>query len=213
VAALIAPAATAAATGSAPAITAAKAKKLARAGVLTAADMPGYTGTRNPYDPTDAADDKAFYACLGAKVPTYVARNRGASYEKGPRSMDSSSYVLPSVKAAKADLKASTSAKVPGCMKQALKRSVEREGATVRSVTVKKVPVTVAGADGAFAYRIVLDAQVDDILIRIAGFQVGVLVGQTEISLSPTVVNGPPSGLKKAATLGATLVKRVRAAS
>lgn len=213
-AALLSPTA-AVATGNAagqPAVSKEKAQKLAKAGVLTKKDMTGFTAEKNTADPTDAEDEAWYYACLGGKgVPTYVARNHGFSYSKGAQTLDSSADVVKSAKIGKADFKLVAGKKAPGCMKKAFARGLEREGGAIESVKIKKIAVDVEGADLAIGYRYDILASIQGVLIRLVGHDLYVLVGPTEITLSPGRFDGKMPGLAKSEALAEKLVARVKA--
>lgn len=203
------------ALGSGYAVTAigkAKAKKLAKAGVLTQADLKGYTFEAKTVDPADAADEKSFYKCIGAKAPSYLARNEGASFTKGSLTIDSSADVASSVTAAKADLKAIKSTKAPACFRKSIVDLLKRSGATVQSVSVKRESATVKGGDGVSLLHIKAVADFGGTTLKLDGYLLSILVGQTEITVSPGRFDGKAPSLKQATTLAQLVVKRVRAA-
>lgn len=189
-----------------------QAKKLAKAGVLTTKDLPGYTAEALTEDAGDVADEKAYFKCLGAKYPTFLARNLGLTYSKGELNIDSSADVASSVSAAKADLKAIKSSKAPACYKKGITAFLKRTGFTVKSVSVERSSVTVKGADGATAFHIRAEIQFQDMLFRLDGYDVSVLVGQTEITVSPGRLDGKAPSLKQSVALAEKVAKRVRAA-
>lgn len=191
-------------------ISKAQAKKLAKAALVKARDLPGYECEANTAEPTDAADEAALYACLGVKVPKYAAENLGATYSSGAVVIDSASSVVATVKAARKDFKAVTSKKAAGCFKQQFENSLERDGFEVESLSVKKVPVTIAGADGAFAYRYSVRAGAEGQHVHLIGYQLGVLVGQVEFQVSPARFDGAKPSLKQSRKVAAGIVKRVR---
>lgn len=84
--------------------------QLAKAGVLKRSDLPGFSAQSTKAEPEDAADERALYKCLGAKVPTFAARNLGLVFTKDAVQIDSSADVLTPVSKAKADLKLQASA-------------------------------------------------------------------------------------------------------
>lgn len=200
-----------AADTSVAAISKDRAKKLAKAGVLTKTDLKGWTQEAAESDPDDAADTKAYYKCLGAKVPTYLAKNKGYSYSKDPVIIDSSAQVVSSVTAANADLKAIKSSKAPACYEKQLTVAIERAGAKVKSMSVKAVTVSVKGADGAHAFQIKAVLDFGDQLATLNGYDLSVLVGQTEIAVSPGRYDGKSPTLKQSTDLAAVATKRVRA--
>src|SRR4051794_26687741 len=58
-------------------LTAAQAKIAAAAGVLTRADLPGYSSQVQKQDATDVATERSGRACLGLPTANYSARNFG----------------------------------------------------------------------------------------------------------------------------------------
>lgn len=189
-----------------------QAKKLAKAGVLTKADLPGYSAEAQTEDAGDVADEKAYFKCLGAKYPAFLARNLGYTYTKGELNIDSSADVASSVSTAKADLKAIKSSKAPACYKKGIVAFLKRSGFTVKSASVERSAVTVKGADGATAFHIRAEILLGDMAFKLDGYDVSVLVGQTEITVSPGRLDGKEPSLKQSVALAEKVAKRVRAA-
>lgn len=179
--------------------------------MLKKSDLPGFTAEPSTAEPEDAADERAFYKCLGVKVPKFAARNLGIAFTKGDLEIDSSVDVLTTVSKAKADMKLGASKKAPRCLKQVLITILEREGAEIETVSVKPVAVKVKGADIAAAYRYAAVATIQGTPLRLDGYSVTVLVGQTEISVSPGIFNGPKPSLKQSVALARIAAKRVAA--
>lgn len=191
------------------AVTKAKAEKLAKAGVLTKNDLKTFRSEANEGDSTDY--EASLYECLGAKVPTYVAKNPGRTFEKRALTIDSSAYVVNTKKAAKADFRAVMTKKGDNCIARSFRAAFEQEGATVDSVKVRRFAVSVAGADVAFGQRYTMSGSFDGFPFVVAGLSVNALVGQTELSVGPTRYDGKDPNLTQAQSLIAKLVKRVRA--
>lgn len=196
----------------AAAIGKAQAKKLAKAGVLTKADLKGYTSEAQPVDRAEAADERAFYKCVGVKAPSYLARNVGVSFTKGSLTIDSSADVASSVTVAKSDLKAIKSTKSPACFRKSILALLERSGATVKSVSVKRESATVKGADGVSLLHIKAVADFGGTPLKLDGYLLSVLVGQTEITVSPGRFDGKSPSLKQSTALAQIVIERVRAA-
>jgi hypothetical protein len=193
------------------AIKPAKAQRLATAGVLTAKDMPGFTATAQSAPAHWTADQRAIYKCLGAKIPTYAVRNFGTAFTADPMEVDSSADVISTVAAAQADMAALTSGKATGCVKQQLVRVLKRAGATINALTVKRIEVTVKGADAVFAYRYTVKFTLNRTQAKLVGHEINFLVGQTEIDLSPHIYNAPQPSVDTTLILAKRLAKRVRA--
>lgn len=192
-----------------PVITKAKAEKLAKAGVLTRNDLTTFRSEVNEGD--SAEYEASLYKCLGAKVPTYVAKNPGRTFEKRALTIDSSAYVVNTKKAAEADFKAVMTKRGDSCIARSFRVAFEQEGATVDSVKVRRFAVSVAGADIAFGQRYMMSGSFDGFPFVVLGLSVNALVGQTELSVGPTRYDGRDPNLTQAQSLIAKLVKRVRA--
>ena len=190
-------------------ITKAKAEKLAKAGVLTKNDLRTFRSEVNEGDSPEYA--ASLYECLGAKVPTYVAKNPGRTFEKRALTIDSSAYVVNTKKAARADFKAVMTKTADRCIARSFRVAFEQEGATVDSIKVRRFAVSVAGADIAFGQRNTMSGSFDGLPYVVVGLSINALVGQTELSVGPTRYDGRNPNLTQAQSLVAKLVKRVRA--
>lgn len=195
-----------------PTITKTEAQRLSKAGVLTKSDLPRYEVARNTRDATDKQYDIALYKCIGVRAPSYLVRNPGRSFTLGNLSIDSSADVLGSVKQATADMKAVGSKKGAACYESIFRELFAKQGADVDSVSVKKIPVTVANAPQAFAFRITAVFSFEGNPVMLDGLLVAARAGQTEIVVSPGRFGGGPPSLKQARALVNKLAKRVDAA-
>lgn len=194
-------------------LTAATAKALAAAGVLTKADLPGYTTAAQEHDASDDQTDAALAACLGVPTPTYLARDFGTAFTKGELEIDSSVDIATTAAAAKDELTAYTSAKAPTCVKQTLTAVLAKSGITVTSFTATPQPVTVSGSDTSFGYALTLAGTTQGQTINLSGYEAGALVGQAEVSLSTIASSQDAITLPQVTALLTTAVGRVRAAS
>lgn len=192
------------------AITRTEAQQLAKAGVLTKSDLPKYDVERRTRDASDDEFDAALYACLGAKVPKYLARNPGRSFILGALTIDSTADVLTTARAAKADFSRLKSKKGPACYQKVLGEFLGRF-AEVQSVTVKRVPVVVANAQDAFAYKVNAALLIDGDELTLDGYLLSARVGPTEIIVSPGRFNGGSASLKQTKSLANKVAKRVAA--
>ena len=193
-----------------PGITKAEAQRLARAGVLTKSDLPKYDVQRSTRGAMDDEFDAALYACLGAKVPTYLARNPGRSFTLGALTIDSSADVLTTTRQAKADFSRLKSKKGPACYQEVLNEFLGRLG-EVQSLTVKRVPVVVANAQDAFAYKVDAALLIEGEQLTLAGYLLAARVGPAEIVVSPGRYNGGSASLKQTRSLANKVAKRVGA--
>ncbi|MGQ0466178.1 MAG: hypothetical protein ACT4QG_12740 [Sporichthyaceae bacterium] len=198
-----------AAAQAAPTISKTKAQQLAKAGVLVKGDLKGYAAEKTTADPTDAADEKALYTCLGATVPKRAARNLGVAYSKDSLSINSSADVIDSPAAAKKDLAAIKSKKAAKCFQQQFATILERSGVTVQSLSVTPVNISVASASDVAGYRIRGDIRFTDIATRIDGYFLGILVGQTQLSLTSTRFDNGAASRRQIAALAEVVAKRV----
>ncbi len=201
---------TAAGTTTPAGAAAATAAKLAEAGVLRPADMPGFTvTTRQPQDV--AAAEKGLYTCLRTPRPGYVSRDPGNVWSKGTLQVTSAGDVLKSAAAAKQGLAAAQSARGPKCFAEFLLAGLVRPASDTTAVA-EKVPVSVPGADGAFAVRLELTVTDANGPTTFTGYLVGAVVGAVQISVWSLVKNGPGQTLKDIAGLADVAADRVRAA-
>lgn len=205
------PAGAASAAPTAATITKTEAQKLARAGVLTRSDLPKFDVTRDIRGAEDDEFDARFYRCLGVKMPKYLVRDPGRSFDLGSLSIESSADVLATVRQARADIKAVGSKKGATCFQQLLLEAYAEQGTEVQSLSIKKIPVTVANADQAFAFRLQATFSFEGDPVLVDGLLLGARVGQTEISLAPGRFGGGTPSLKQARALVNKLAKRVAA--
>jgi hypothetical protein len=191
------------------AVSTATAKKLSKAGVLTKSDLKGYTTSAQQETASDEKIEAALYKCLGVKVPKYVTRNFGTAFTSadGALEIDSNADVAKSAAAGQSDVKALKLSRAPGCVKKYFQASIAEAGGSFSSLSVKLVKVSVSGADAVAAFHVVGAAGP----IKLNGYQLAVLAGQTEINVSPVRYDGKDPGLKQATALAKTVVKRVKA--
>lgn len=192
------------------ALTKTEAKQLAKAGVLTRSDLPNYDVERGTRDAADDEFDAALYACLGAKVPKYLARNPGRSFTLGALTIESLADVLTTPRQARADFSLLKSRKGPLCYQKVFGEFLGRLG-EVRTLTVTRVPVVVANAQDAFAYRVDAAFVIDGDELTLAGYLLAARVGATEVIVSPGRYNGGSASLKQARSLANKAAKRVAA--
>jgi hypothetical protein len=195
------------------ALTAADAKTVAAAGVLTAADMPGYTAeAQDPDDADDTATDAAFRTCIGSPARDYLYSDPGRSFTKGDLEVDSSVDVARTAEIAKAELDAYAGPKTEACAKAEFTKLFAGEGGTLTSYKQTPVTVTVPGSDGTFGVQFTLVLSGGGESTTLQGYELGALVGQVEVALS---VFGTPEETLTVEQAQALLVKaagRVKAA-
>ena len=189
-----------------------KAKALAAAAVLTSADLPGYTSKPQTHDASDDATEKQVEACIGLTEPHYVTRNIGMAYSKGTDEIDSSADVVESTAVAQQQLHGLLSSKAPTCFIRTLKTALGSSGITFVSGSAKRVPLTVAGSDGAFGFRLAVVAKAQGRTINITGYETGSLVGQVEIDVTLISVGPSSVTLADVTALATKATARVRSA-
>lgn len=194
-----------------PGITRTEAQELGRAGVLTTSDLPTYDVARGTRDASDDEFDEMLYTCLGVKVPRYLARKPGRSFTLGNLSIESSADVLATVRQARADMAAVGSKKGAACYQRLFAEGYAEQGIDVQSLSVKKIPVTVAHAEQAFAFRLTGIFTVEGNQLLLDGLLVAARVGQTEIVVAPARFGGGTPSLRQARMLTNKLAKRVAA--
>lgn len=185
------------------------AKKLAKAGVLTAKDLKGWEFEAITAAPTDAKEEAALYKCLGLAKPSFTARNLGYDIGGTTGFIDSSADVASSIARAKAYFKAMQSKKGAGCVQKFMTTQLIDQGAPPAqiSVSVKAVPITVKKADQDLAFHVVESLGG----VTLNGYVIQARVGQTEITVSPVQVDGTNPSLAQGKSLIETVVKRVHA--
>jgi hypothetical protein len=196
-----------------PALVAASAKSLAAAGVLTAADLPGYTSEVQTHDATDDATDKKLATCFGFPGTPYLARDYGRAFHKGPQEIDSSVDVATTQEQARQELAAISSSKGPVCFKTLLTELITSSGAAVTSIEITPVSPAIEGADSAYGYQVSLTASGGGQKMVLKGVVLGAVVGQAEISLTNLATDAEPLTLDENIDLLTMAVSRVVAAS
>ena len=163
----------------------AQGKKIAAAGILSTADLPGYAAKPATPDASDDEADAQVATCTGTPKQTYLTRNGGLEFTKGSREVDSSADVASTAEMAAASLTEFTGSKGPSCFESVFKSLIEKEGATIVSFSAKPTPVTIAGADQAFLFKLDIKAKAGTQTVELHGFESGALVArQVEISVS-----------------------------
>lgn len=190
---------------------AAEVDRLSAAGLLVAADLPGFTGQPLAFDGSEEFEVAGLYQCLQAPRPVYVSRNPGTSWTKGTARIDSSADVVRSAATAKQNLEASKSPFAAQCYGEALLGLVEQPGASTQAMA-NPASVKVKNADGAFGVTFTLTASVGGQTRRLTGFLVGAVVDTVEITVISAVSEGPAPKLSEAVELAGAAATRVRAA-
>lgn len=191
--------------------SAAEVDRLAKAGLLVAADLPGFTGQPLAFDGSEEFKVASLYQCLRSPRPVYVSRNPGTSWVKGTRRIDSSADVVRSAATAKQNLTASKSPFAASCYAEALLRLVEQPGSSTGAMA-DPASVKVKNAEGAFGVKFTLTASTGGQTRTLTGFLVGAVVDTVEITVIDAVSDGPAPTLSETAKLAEAAVARVRAA-
>ncbi|MGQ0846360.1 MAG: hypothetical protein ACT4QF_19725 [Sporichthyaceae bacterium] len=175
------------------ALTEPEAKAIANAGVVQQGDLPaGYFPPPTAAKKADTAADEAFYACLGTAQPTYLARNQGAVFvyaenvgsPGGVSSQVDSSAGVTTAAEAIANQTALRSEKGAECFRQQLAATIARSGAADAQVGAKLEPVTVKGADEAWAYHFAFAYSANGQQAAGNGYLLGVRVGQALLKVT-----------------------------
>lgn len=136
---------------------------------LTAADLPGYTAS--PPDETqdaatEAAED-AFTRCVGASTAEPVADFSSDDFTKGEQlpavNVSSEVAFVADPAQVKQDLQAFASDKANDCIATFVQQAIGEgeEGLTFTAPEVSRLTPTAQGVDGAFGFRVVLEAQAE----------------------------------------------------
>jgi hypothetical protein len=136
----------------------------AEAVLLTAKDFPQGWRARHPVrDKTDERLDRQLSACIHRPLGERSARAFGDSFSDGIRSVSSEAIIVRSAEEASKDAAATASARGLTCARAQAKPRFLQElrrraiGATIRSVTVSRVPFEGTDVDGALRVVIVID--------------------------------------------------------
>lgn len=198
---------------SATSLTAAQARSVAAAGVLTAADLPGYKVTTQKAESLETREAVARRKCVGGASPKPVARNPGLRFTNVETGVviTSSVVVGASAKAALSELDALSSARSVTCFKRELARSTAMEGGTLRTSEVTRAATTIPGADAAFAllYDVEMIAR-NKSRMAFRAIVLSAVVGQAIVLLSVVKVAGPTPSLAEAEGLLTASVARMR---
>ncbi|MGQ0465983.1 MAG: hypothetical protein ACT4QG_11745 [Sporichthyaceae bacterium] len=181
----------AAQTGPGPA----EGKALANAGVVQQNDLPeGYAASATAAKATDDTGERAFYECMATTAPTPVAQSRGSVFvqadkagtpEASSSQVDSVARVLEDSDAASANQELRRSDKGADCFKQQLLASIaQTPDVKDATATTKLVPITVEGADEAWAYAFDFNYVAKDQPAAGTGYLVGSRVGETLIDVT-----------------------------
>ncbi len=186
-------------------VSTALAKQLAAAGVLTAADLPGWTTTSQTFDASDKSREDQDKECMRVALTPYAARDFGRTFEKDAVVISASADVTATREQSVAEMAAWHSLDGPRCYRERFLKAGAAE------MTIDIVPTTVLGADDAVAYRVSFTIAGPSGIVRGGGFQIFALVGQTEITIDTyEEVATPTFSLEKLATLAGTVAQRVR---
>jgi hypothetical protein len=200
------------AASSAP-LTAAAARTIAEAAILTQNDLPGSFASPITRDASADAADEKLETCLGLAPASYLTRNYGKSFSQRTVEFESSADVRDTVAAARSRFSALNGPDGTRCMKATLSTSLTILGAAVASASLTPVSLHVPGSDASFGFRFSVTATVQGKTGKLTGFELGSLVGQVEIHVGVVTFGGQPVGLDRAAQLLSTATTRVRSAS
>jgi len=192
------------------------AKKLTAAGVLTAADVPGFTGEAQPAQSSDEkATEDALYKCLGLPSPKFLDRNPGTEFSKDnpDTDIDTNADVVDSAAAAHDLARAATGQSGPGCYQTYFQSAFAAAGDKIAGLTVTPVTVSVPGSDSVFALHVVGATTGDDDSGPFDTYVITAAHGQTEVTINYTVNGSAKASSDDAARLAEVVVNRVKAAA
>ncbi|MGQ0466949.1 MAG: hypothetical protein ACT4QG_16715 [Sporichthyaceae bacterium] len=182
------------------------AKALAAAGVVTAAELAGWTASARKMDATDDKGEESIKECMKLQLTPYLARDRGRSFEKDGVEVSSYADVSGSLAQADAEMQALAGFDGPRCYREFF--------ATPGSGTVQLelAPATVAGADRVVALRVSLTGTGPAGEVSASGFQLVAQVANTQIWLDSFELTATPTfSLTRLTDLAAAAVARVKA--
>ncbi|MGQ0467818.1 MAG: hypothetical protein ACT4QG_21175 [Sporichthyaceae bacterium] len=182
----------------------------AKAGLLIASDLPGFTATDLFYDGSENFAEIGLYQCLRISGPRYTVREPGKRWTKGDRIVESTSAIVAKPADLKTKFTASKTANAQSCYTESLLRLVDSPGAITSGGSSPAV-AKVKGADDSFAVEFTVRAQAGGTKKELTGFLVGAYVGTVEIFV---ISAAPGAGPKLAETteLAAKAAARARAA-
>ena len=196
---VLAPSATAEA-----ALSAAEAEALAKASLLTSADLPGYTSTPalTSEDPEEEAAEAELEECVGVQSPDYLAEESSPDFSKGelPAAVEVSSEVsvVKTADEGKADLEAFLSDKALACFESFFDKALQAEVGADSGITFGEATVTRRSisrpdaADESFALRLSTSVEAGGQSFPVVVDIAGALVGRAELSLLSSSFGGSP---------------------
>lgn len=190
------------------------AKKLTAAGVLLAADVPGFTGeAQPPLSSAENAIEDALYKCLGLSSPKFLDRNPGTEFSKDnpDTDIDTNADVVDSATAAHDLARAATGQSGPGCYQTYFQSRYTAEGDKIAGLTVTPVAVSVPGSDSVFALHVVGATTGDDDSGPFDTYVITAAHGRTEVTINYTLNGSAKASSDDAARLAEVVVKRVGA--
>jgi hypothetical protein len=181
--------------------TKSRARAFAAAVNLTAADVPGFTGSVAHSTPADKSLGVTTARCAGGVDPRRAVVNidsrdfnQMGSGGIAAEEVSSNVGVLPSSALAARDLTAVRSARGRRCLAVAvnqLLRGMNAKGVTFGRAVISTRPHPAPGADGSFGLRIKVTADVHGVRIPFWVDEFGVRVGPAEVSLTALGVLHP----------------------
>jgi hypothetical protein len=186
---------------------------IATAGVLTRADLPGFT--TKAHGDHDGSDDTAIDACTPAWAVNekYTAQHHSPTFTLGRTEIDSSVDVVENAEQGRADLSALT--KAQSCLKRALETDFSGtfEGATLSDQHISSSSARLATGVHAVVFDFGVTVSSNGIAIRVNTYVILALAGTAEISIAEVAVGSPPVPFARLKTLAATAALRARAAA
>jgi hypothetical protein len=202
-------------------ISRSSAKAVATAVNLRQGDLATLKQQSNPVTPSDRQSTAALDACIGETPPGRFYADVDSPDFVGPLptqlTISSETEILPSAALVASDLAAIRRPRALSCLKSALRKALVSsapKGSTF-TVSIARLPVTLAGTDGVAAVRVtaVFRVKQGSSTVTVPGYidDIGFAYGQAEVSLDVFSTTAPPSSALEA-RLARVLVARAREA-
>jgi len=165
-------------------IAGSRAIALAKAGMLVAADLPGWKPAKPPpTTPAESAAERDFWTCMGRPPRTYAA-TQATDFTKGQLAIASSVDVAPTLARADDDIADWHNPAHVDCLERLTGATADLPPGVTISVSGKPVPVSVPGAEGSFGYVITLTAKFGVRTAALTVVELGARVGHAEVRIT-----------------------------
>ena len=202
-----------------PSLNKAEAERIAQSTLLTATDVPGFTGEGDAGEnPQEEAYDKMLTDCVGLEpMATRVlahAETVGFSRAQpdGQVTVASETNVVKDPATAQADVAKLAGDKAPQCLKATLSKVLKDQSLQVTALKVTPIQLgSVPGAEGVFAYRADGKVKAGGATLGLSSDFVGAAVGAAELGLTTVGVGKPVPAAERDRLLGLLVQRAVDA--